>query len=69
MIYKVLITETRQRYVSVDAHTLSEAQQRVSDAWHNNEIMLNDNDFEGVEVYVIGEAGPDEHLFKVEAKE
>ena len=68
MIYKVAITETRQRYVSVEANTSTEAHRRVSDAWHNGEVILNDDDFEGVEVYVIGEAGDEKDLFKVEAK-
>lgn len=69
MLYKVYVTETHQRIVAVDADSPSAAYQRVSDAWHNSELTLNDNDFEGLEVYVAGEATEDDHLFKVERKD
>ena len=69
MLYKVAVTEIKRRLVAVEANTQTEAHQRVSDAWHNSEFMLDDEDFEGVEVYVMGEANPDEHLLKVERKD
>lgn len=69
MIYKVAITETKRRLVSVEANTQTEAHRRVTDAWYNGEIMLDENDFEGIEVYVIGEKENGENLFKVERKD
>ena len=54
MLYKVAITETRRRVVAVDAQSPSEAHQRISDAWRNGEVVLRDEDFEGIEVYVSG---------------
>lgn len=54
MLYKVAITETRRRVVAVDAQSPSEAHRRITDAWHNGEVVLRDEDFEGIEVYVSG---------------
>lgn len=68
MIYKVAVTETRRRFVAVDAETPQEAYRRVSDAWQNCEVALSDNDFEGVEFFVAGEIDPNENLFNVERK-
>lgn len=69
MVYKVAITETKRRLVGVEAGSMSEAHSRVTDAWRNGEVYLNENDFEGVEVYVVGEMTGNEKLFKVERKD
>lgn len=68
MVYKVAITEIKRRIVAVDADTETEAKTRTSDAWRTGELMLDENDFEGFEVYVMGEADPNEKLFMVEGK-
>ena len=67
-MYKVAITETRRKFVTVDAASPQEAHRRVSDAWQNCEVSLSDNDFEGVEFYVAGEADNNDELFNVERK-
>lgn len=69
VIYKVAVTETKRLLVAVEASTQTEAHRRVIDAWQNSEIMLTDKDFEGVEVFVIGEADEHDHLPKVERKD
>ena len=68
MIYKVMVTEPRQRSVAVEANGPSEARQRVDDAWHNFEFELDNNDFEGVEFYVAGELRDVTNILKVERK-
>ena len=68
MYFKVAITETRRRYVCVNANTPQEAHRRVTDAWNNCEVTLNDNDFDGIECYVIGEMDNDESLYNIERK-
>lgn len=68
MIYKVAITEIKRRIVAVAADTETEAKTRVSDAWRTGELLLDENDFEGFEVYVVGETDPSEKLFRVERK-
>ena len=68
MVYKVAITEIKRRIVAVAAETETEAKTRTSDAWRTGELMLDENDFEGFEVYVMGEADPNEKLFMVERK-
>ena len=68
MLYKVAITEIKRRVVAVDASTETEAKTRITDAWRNGEVLLDENDFEGFEVYVVGEADPADKLFMVERK-
>ncbi len=58
--YRVLITETLQKTVLVDARSEQEAHRRVSDAWKNSECILNADSFQGVEFHVMGEADDDE---------
>ena len=55
MIYRVDVTETRRRSVAVEASSPSEARSRVSDAWHKCEVVLENEDFDGVEFHVSGE--------------
>ena len=69
MIYKVIVTETRQRTVAVEASSKNEARQRVDDAWHNCEFELDSNHFEGVEFYVAGELEGVDNILKVERKD
>lgn len=57
--YKVLITETLQKTVIVQAATEQEAHKRASDAWKNAEYILDAECFQGVEFHVIGEADGD----------
>lgn len=68
MLYKVAITETRRRVVAVDARSPSEAHQRITDAWRNGEVILQDEDFEGIEVYVSGTTRNVENKQVVEGK-
>ena len=57
--YKVLITETLQKTVIVEAGSEAEAHTRVSDAWKNAEYILDSDNFQGVEFHVLGEADGD----------
>ena len=57
--YKVLITETLQKTVLVEAASEQEAHKRASDAWKNAEYILDAESFQGVEFHVIGEADGD----------
>ena len=57
--YKVLITETLQKTVIVEAGSEAEAHTRVSDAWKNAEYILDADNFQGVEFHVLGEADGD----------
>jgi hypothetical protein len=69
--YKVLITETLQKTVIVEAENEQEAHRRVSDAWKNAEYILDTDSFQGVEFHVTGEADGDEtekELDRVESK-
>ena len=51
-IFKLLITkiiiETLEKEVEVEAEDRDEAEQIVSDAWHNSEYILDAEDFKGV---------------------
>ena len=58
--YKVLITETLQKTVIVEAETETEARKRASDAWKNAEYLLDEKNFQGVEFHVLGEADGDD---------
>lgn len=55
--YRVMITETRQKAVSVEAGSEQEARRRAEDAWRNAECVLGDEDLQGVECYILGEDG------------
>jgi len=47
--YDVTITETLRKTVTVEAESMAEAEQKVNDAWHNSEYILDAEDFVGVE--------------------
>ena len=70
--YKVLITETLQKTVIVEAETETEAHKRASDAWKNAEYLLDADSFQGVEFHVLGESEgneADKHVGRIEAKD
>ena len=54
-VYRVAVTEIYRKVVSVEAKNEREAHQRAWDAWNNTEIILDENDFTGAEMYVLGE--------------
>ena len=69
--YKVLITDTLQKAVIVEAASEQEAHRRVSDAWKNAEYILDADSFQGVEFHVIGEADgdpEDKDIDRIESK-
>ena len=47
--FRVVITETLKRVVEVKEPTMDEAVQAVSDWWHNGQIVLEAEDFDGVD--------------------
>lgn len=70
-MYKVLITETLQKTVIVEAESEQEAHRRVSDAWKNSEYILDADSFQGVEFHVAGEADgdpDDKDIDRIESK-
>ncbi len=52
--YQVAIIETLRRVVEVEADDQQNAEQMVSDGWHNSEYILEAEDFVGVEFKTIG---------------
>ena len=48
--YKVAITETLKRTVTVEAENREEAERLVNEAWHRAEYVLDAEDFQGVEI-------------------
>lgn len=46
----VYITETLQKKVKVEAKTLTEAEEIVQEMYENEEIVLDYNDYLGVEI-------------------
>lgn len=49
MTYEVLITETLERKVKVEASSLQEAEEKVREAYRREEHVLDWSDFTGVE--------------------
>mgnify|MGYP001167486515 CR=1 FL=1 len=47
--YKVAITEKLQMTVEVEANSRLEAEQLVSDRWHNSDYILDADHFKGVD--------------------
>ena len=64
-IYKVAVMETYRKVVSVPAKDENEAHKRVYDAWQNTEFLLDDEDFDGVEVCVLGKTD-EKNLLRIE---
>lgn len=48
-IYQIEIEETLQRVVKVKANSLAEAIDKVDERYSNQEYVLNENDYKGVE--------------------
>ena len=55
--YTVLVTETSQKRIRVNALSEKDARTRAGDAWKNAEFSLEPEDFQGVEFHVLGENG------------
>ena len=51
--YKVLVTETFQKLVSIEAESAEDARQRAEDAWRNTEFLLDIDDFQDVKFHVV----------------
>lgn len=51
--YKVLVTETFQKLVSIEAESAEDARQRAEDAWRNTEYLLDIDDFKDVDFHVV----------------
>ena len=58
MTYEVLITETLQRKVKVEAETQAQARELVMERWHNEEYVLGGDDFYDVEFETMVDNGP-----------
>ena len=58
--YRVLITETHQKTVIVEARSEEEAHRRAEDAWKNAEYLIDAECFQGVEFHVLGERDDDD---------
>ena len=69
-VYAVLITETRQKTVAVEAGSEAEARRRAEDAWKNAECLLGEEDFQGAEFYIVaGDACENKGLLRIEPKD
>ena len=53
--FDVEITETRQRKVSVEAASQEDAERMVTQAWNNQDYVLDSGDFTGVDFKTVGE--------------
>ena len=51
--YKVVVTETLQRIVYVDAKSVEEAKCNVEERYHNEEIVLDSSDYQDTEIEVV----------------
>ena len=51
--YKVLVTETFQKLVAIEAESAEDARQRAEDAWRNTEYLLDIDDFKDVDFHVV----------------
>lgn len=43
--YEIEIVETSSRTVTIEAHSVSEAIRLIKEKYHNEEIILNENDY------------------------
>ena len=48
-VYQIEIEETLQKVVKVKANSLAEAINKVDERYSNEEYVLNENDYKGVE--------------------
>lgn len=51
--YAVVIRETLQRIVYVDAYTAEEAERDVEERYHNEKIVLDSGDYQDTEIEVV----------------
>lgn len=51
--YAVVITETLQRTVYIDAKSAEEAERNVEERYRNEEIVLDSSDYQDTEIEVI----------------
>lgn len=57
MIYKIAVTETRQKVIDVEAENVGEAVTKVAEDYGDGWIRLVDNDFVGFEIKEYKEQG------------
>ena len=67
--YRVAVAEMRRRVVTVAASSEQEAHDRAMDAWRSGELILTEEDFEGVEAHVAGEWDGGKKYQRVEEKD
>lgn len=51
--YRVVVTETLQRIVYIDAKSAEEAKREAEEQYHNEEIVLDANDYQDTEIEVV----------------
>ena len=51
--YRVVVTETLQRIVYIDAKSAEEACQEVEERYHNEEIVLDSSDYQDTKIEVV----------------
>ena len=51
--YRVVVTETLQRIVYVDAKSAEEAKDKVEERYHNEEIVLDASDYQDTKIEVV----------------
>lgn len=57
--YNIVITETLRKVVRVEAETEDDAIDKVYDLYSNYDIILGGDDFDGYDVYSLGEGCDD----------
>lgn len=67
-LYKVAVVEVRRKVVRVYARSEQEAMQRVNDGWLNGELLLTDEDFNGLETCILAHDAQESGLDKIESK-
>ena len=51
--YAVVVTETLQRIVYIDAKSAEEAKCNVEERYHNEEIVLDSSDYQDTKIEVV----------------
>ena len=51
--YKVVVTETLQRIVYIDAKSAEEAKDVAEERYHNEEIVLDSSDYQDTKIKVV----------------
>lgn len=49
-VYRMCITETSSRIVDIEATSYDEACSKLKKSWENEEIILDSDDFDGIEI-------------------